>query len=470
MTTANSPPKHKLIEIEWPEFGECEPPPPPPLEEYEARIAATRAAMARCGLSHLVVYGDREHCANLLWLTGLDPRFEEALFVLRETGPPLFIVGIECKDYLPISPLWVAGKMRSECFQPFSLLSMPRGESRLIGEILRDEAIDPGSRVGCAGWKYYSEQEHPQGAHTLELPAYLADTLRELAGYDNVVNAAGIFADPDTGLRTFCSPGEVARMEYANILASEGMKRMIFNLREGMTDHELARYAGYNGLPLSCHPTLSTGRDLIGLASPSGEVIRRGFPLSANISYWGSNCCRAGWLASSAQDLPAEARDYVGQFAGPYFAAMAEWFGMLEIGRPGGDLDRLIRNRLPFETYNIVLNAGHLIHFDEWLSSPVYPDSVVKLHSGMALQADVIPSSPAYFSTRMEDTFVLAGETLRADLQARFPDCLKRCRHRRKFMTDVLGIDLPAEVLPLSNMTGIVPPYLMSPLQLLAVE
>ena len=88
----------------------------------------------------------------------------------------------------------------------------------------------------------------------------------------------------------------------------------------------------------------------------------------------------------------------------------------------------------------------------------------------MAFQADVIPSSPAYFSTRMEDTFVLADEDLRGSLGSRFPDCAARCRRRRKFMADVLGIPLPDEVLPLANMPAIVPPYLMNPGLLLAME
>ena len=66
------------------------------------------------------------------------------------------------------------------------------------------------------------------------------DTLRELAGRENVTNATAILMHPDTGLRTFCSPAEIAYFEYTNVLASEGMKRMLFGMREGMTDHELA--------------------------------------------------------------------------------------------------------------------------------------------------------------------------------------------------------------------------------------
>jgi hypothetical protein len=163
------------------------------------------------------------------------------------------------------------------------------------------------------------------------------------------------------------------------------------------------------------------------------------------------------------------ARDYVENFAGPYFEALAEWFGMLTIGTPGGRLEKLIAARLPFEKFGIFLNPGHLIHLDEWVSSPIYPGSQVPLRSGMAVQVDVIPSSPVYFSTRMEDGVVLAHADLRQRLASDHPACYQRCRQRRDFMTDVLGIDLPEEILPRSNMTAIVPPFFLRPNRVLAL-
>ena len=107
---------------------------------------------------------------------------------------------------------------------------------------------------------------------------------------------------------------------------------------------------------------------------------------------------------------------------------------------------------------------------DEWLSSPIYPGSDVPLHSGMAMQVDVIPSSPIYSSTRMEDGVVIADETLRREIGEQFPDCLARCQKRRDFMASVLGIPLPAEILPLSNIPAIVPPFFLSPNMILAME
>src|ERR1700729_2245487 len=148
---------------------------------------------------------------------------------------------------------------------------------------------------------------------------------------------------------------------------------------------------------------------------------------------------------------------------------MGESFAVLKPGTPGGKLWRLIRERLPFDRFGIFLNPGHLIHLDEWLSSPIYPGSDVPLGSGMAIQVDVIPSSPAYFSTRMEDGVVLADAALRRTLQTLYPDCFSRCRKRRAFMIDVLGIDLPEDVLPLSNMPAIVSPFFLRPNQIFAV-
>jgi hypothetical protein len=149
---------------------------------------------------------------------------------------------------------------------------------------------------------------------------------------------------------------------------------------------------------------------------------------------------------------------------------MGEWFDALRIGTPGGTLARLIDEKLPFDEFGIFLNAGHLIHFDEWLSSPIYPGSDLPLRSGMAIQVDVIPDSPVYFSTRMEDGIVLADRTLRQELETAFPDCYARCQRRRAFMTDTLGIALPDEVLPLSNIPAIVPPFFLNPNLVLALQ
>ncbi len=460
-----------LKRVDWPSFGPVRHPAPASKEEFQSRVDRARQEMLRRGLTHLVVYGDREHFANLTYLCGIDPRFEEALLILGEARSPLLLVGNECWGYLGHSPLWRDKALRAELFQPLSLPNEPRGHSRLLREILAEEGIAGTAKVGCCGWKYYSDREDPEGRFAIDAPAYVVDTLRRLAAHDRVTNATGIFNDPDSGLRTFCSAAEIAYFEFTNTLASDGMTGMLHAIRDGALDYDVARAAGYNGEPLGCHMTVNTGDPLsFGLSSPMGSTVRRGDPLSLNICYWGSNVCRSGWVARSAQDLPSGARDYAEVFAGPYFAAMSEWVRLLRPGQPGAALNDAIQSRLPFDRFGITLNPGHLIHLEEWLSSPIFPGSSIRLHSGMVMQADVIPSSPTYASSRVEDGYAIADTALQASIKRDYPECHARCLKRREFMRTVLGIDVPHEVLPLANMAGCIPPFFLDPHLVFALE
>ena len=67
-------------------------------------------------LTHLVVYGDREHFANIAYLTGFDPRFEEALLIFPSSGTPLLVVGNECEAYVGVSPLFQRRKVKERAF------------------------------------------------------------------------------------------------------------------------------------------------------------------------------------------------------------------------------------------------------------------------------------------------------------------------------------------------------------------
>jgi hypothetical protein len=420
--------------------------------------------MEQEGFTHLVVYGDREHFANILYITGLDPRYEEVILIVSPDRSPLLLLGNECFGYAKVSPLCVSGEMRTEKFQPLSLLDQPKGESRSLREIFHSEGFQSASQVGCAGWKYFAPGELADAQRALEIPCFIADTLRDIAGFQNVRNATHIFMNPESGLRSFASASEIAYFEYTNTLASDGVRNMLFNLREGMKDYELAGFCRFNGVPLCCHMTLLTGDTWeLGLTGPVGAIIRRGEPLALNLGYWGSNICRAGWVVRSSRELPARADGYIERFAGPYFEVLAEWFRMLRIGTPGGDLWKRIHQALPVETFGITLNPGHLIHLEEWLSSPVFRDSLIRFHSGMVFQSDVIPASPNYGSTRMEDGYALADASLRRQLQREYPEAYARCLRRRDFMIERLGFELTEEVLPLSNMPAIVPPFFLAP-------
>jgi Xaa-Pro aminopeptidase len=463
-------PAHRLIELEWPEFPGADRPPQIVTAEYQARLGRLREGMARRRLSHVVVYADREHFANLQYLTGFEPRFEEACLVVRESGTPLVVVGNECVGYLAVSPTWRDGLLRHERQPSFSLQNQPRGGARPLREIFAGEGISTGSRVGCIGWKWFEAGELADPIHAVELPSFIVDELRDLAGFEAVENATDLLMHPAHGLRARASAAEIAYFEYAGARSGDAMRRMIFAIRDGATDFEVAQAMQYTGEPLNCHVTLVTGDTrAMGMSSPVGAVVRRGDPWAANVAYWGSNVCRAGWVARDERDLPASARDYVPRFAGRYFEVMGDWLAKLRVGTPGSVLHDAVFQALPSDLFGITLNAGHLVHMDEWLSTPVFPESSIAVASGMVFQMDVIPVSATYFSTRIEDGVAVADATLRAELARDFPGCWARCQARRRFMTQVLGFELAEELLPLSNIPGLVPPFLLDPRRVFAL-
>jgi hypothetical protein len=82
----------------------------------------------------------------------------------------------------------------------------------------------------------------------------------------------------------------------------------------------------------------------------------------------------------------------------------------------------------------------------------------------MVMQVDIIPATGGpYFTTNIEDGIVLADSTLRDTLARSFPDLWERVTLRRAFMRDTLGIDLHPDVLPLSNLPAVLPPFLLRP-------
>ncbi|HEX7345184.1 MAG TPA: hypothetical protein VF253_00230, partial [Candidatus Limnocylindrales bacterium] len=68
----------RLTDIDLPAFGMPDAMPEFPAATYEARLARLRERADARGLDRILVYADREHSATISFLTGFDPRFEEA--------------------------------------------------------------------------------------------------------------------------------------------------------------------------------------------------------------------------------------------------------------------------------------------------------------------------------------------------------------------------------------------------------
>jgi hypothetical protein len=453
--TSNRP---RLASIELPAFGRSAARPVLHDGLHADRLARLRARARGAGFTELVVYADREHSANLSFLTGFDPRFEEAILIIgvASDDEPAILVGNECWGLAGSAPL----PMRRHRYQELSLPSQPRDRSDALDVIVEAEGIRPGSRVGVIGWKPLARPE------LLDVPSYLADELRESVGpAGSVVNAVGLLIDPADGLRIVNEVEQLAAFEDAACRTSDGVLAVVRGIRPGMTEAEAVGLLGWDGSPLSCHLMLTAGpRATFGLHSPSDRPIARGDRFTVAFGIWGALNCRAGFVVESASELPSEIRDYVDRLVAPYFAAVAEWYGALRIGVTGGQLFSIIDRRIGDPFFGLFLNPGHQLHLDEWVNSPIASGSTIELRSGMCFQADIIPATGTpYFTTNIEDGLALADEALRASFAARYPEAWARIEARRTFMASALGIDLHPDVLPFSNIPAFLPPFILRP-------
>ncbi len=449
-------PTARLAAVDLPLLPRPDTAPELPASIYPIRVERLRERAAERGYDRLVVYADREHSANLAYLTGFDPRFEEAILILGMTGPPLLLAGNECIGLARAAALPVEAVL----FQELSLPGQPRDRSRPLPEILSGAGVGRGSSVGCIGWKTAPDRSW------MDAPAYLVDALRAaVGGVGSVENATDLLIDAGDGLRVVNEAEQIAAFEHAACETSTGVRNLLGGLRPGMREREAVRLLEWSGAPLSCHLMLTAGpRARHGLLSPGDRIIERGDPLTVAFGIWGALNCRAGFVVEEASELPEGIRDYVDRLVAPYFEAVAEWYGALRVGVAGGVLQEIIDRRLGDPFFGIFLNPGHQLHLDEWVNSPISRGSRTELRSGMVLQVDIIPATGGpYFTTNIEDGIALADAALRDELARSFPGLWERVGLRRAFMRNALGIDLHPDVLPLSNLPALLPPFLLRP-------
>ena len=454
-----------LTDIELPDFGD-------PLSEphlgrslYAARLDRLRARMRLHDLDAVLIYGDREHMANICWTSGYDPRFEEALLLVTPDRTPTLFAGNEGYPYAELAE----GVFERQLWQPLSLMGQPRDKPRPLPGLLRGAGLKQGMRIGIAGWKGFETEDGSFDPLWFETPHYLVELLK---AFGPVSNVALLFMNPANGLRVINEPAQIACLEYASTKSSSALRRLIRGARPGMTEHDACRNMGLDGFMQSVHINMCAGpRARYGLPSPSMRIIEHGDPIVAGHGLMGALNCRAGFMVSDASELPPAIRDYVEKLVAPYFEAACAWYETVGIGVAGGDIFEAVMSRLGDPFFGIGLNPGHLIHLDEWVHSPIRKASEQKLSSGMALQCDIIPATGTdYFTSNIEDGVALADETLRGELRSQYPEAWARIEARRAFMIGKLGIRLKPEVLPLSNIAGWLPPFWLAPAKAMAMR
>jgi hypothetical protein len=422
-----------------------------PPREYEARVAEL---VRRAGVDRVVVYGDREHAANLQFLCGFDPRFEEALLLLAPEARPTLVVGNEGFGYAEA----VARGVDVTLCQSLSLLDQARADAPRLDHVLRDAGFARGERVGVVGWKYLTAAETDEPGRPAFVPAFVVSAVRAVTDEDPVDCTALVMAPAD-GLRAVNSAAQIAAFEWGAARASAAVLRIVGSTAPGRSELELAGAAGYEGEPLTCHVMLSAGSDaIVGLRSPGARRVGEGDGITTAVGYAGGLCCRAG-LVTREPD-----RDFFETFVAPYYGALAAWYSTIGVGVRGGSVHDAVLAALDGAPFRPMLNPGHLGSYDEWLSSPIRAGSDDVVGSGAVFQCDVIPTPlPPGRALNCEDTVALADGDLRAELERDHPGLWARVTARRAFARAELGLELGDDVLPLSDSVGYLAPFWLDP-------
>jgi len=410
------------------------------------------AVYSKAGTTWVFVYADREHNANILHLTGFDPRFEEAVLLLGPGGKRIVITGNESESFTAISPLPGLEVMLS---QTMSLMGQDRTRAPRLESVLREAGLSAGDSVGVVGWKYLETEEWEDERPGFIVPHYMVVTLaRIIGGHDGLRDVTAILMHPNHGTRSIVDADQIAAFEWASTRASASIWNMVTKARPGQREIDAATNFLYAGEPLTAHSMFSSGdanTTIHGLNSAGSRVLNKGDGVTTAVGYWGGLSSRAGLLDDQDDD-------FVKTAAG-YFDALVQWYETARLGATGDELHRAVVNKLAESNLKSALNAGHLTSYDEWSHSPVRPGSTDTIQSGMVFQVDVIPTPmlPGK-ALNCEDAVAIADAALRAEIAQKHPETWARIESRRAFVRDSIGVALADHLLPLSNIQLCLPP------------
>ena len=446
----------KLKEIEAPKPEEGLIPVMLSDETMQNRKARLLESMQKDGFDAVVVYADLEHGSNFEYLCGFLPRFEEALLILHANGKAFMVLGNE--------NLNKAGKARIEAvpihMPHFSLPNQPMQTEKSVAQILASCELEDAEKIGLIGWKNFTS--HVEDNHLLfDLPYFLVEALKTVCGKAQFTNAAYLLIG-ENGVRTTNNANEFAHYEYGAALAGNCILKPMDRLKVGKTEMEMAETLAADGQRHSVVTIMATGaRFEKANLYPGNKQIQCGDKISITTGFKGGLQSRAGYAVECAEQLPEKEQDYLKAVAIPYFQAVKTWLETIEIGINGNDLYEAVETVLPKEDYGWTLNPGHLCADEEWMSSPIYPQSEETLQSGMLFQIDIIPSVNGYGGVSCESGILLADEQLRKAIAKEYPAVWERIVKRRAYMQEVLGIRIQEDVLPTSMATAYLRPYLL---------
>ena len=281
-----------LRALALPDFGPLGGQPDIPAATYDARA---NDAYRRAGVDWLAVYADREHFGNMAFLSGFEPRFEEAFLLLGTNGRRLLITGNESESYAAIARLPGLTVLLS---QTLSLMAQDRTQQPRLVDCLRDAGVRAGDSIGFVGWKYLEpEEDEDYSNRVFRAERLCGDVSAHRRDRGRLGDATAILMHPEKGLRATIDADQIAAFEWAATRCSLAVWRVVSGVREGDSEFDAVARMGYAGDPLNVHTmfaSASPGATIVGLRSPTGRRLQRGDGVTTAIGHWGALSSRAG--------------------------------------------------------------------------------------------------------------------------------------------------------------------------------
>lgn len=451
------------MDIEWkkvklPNFEVPDEMPEIPNSVYEARC---QKIYDIANSKWVIIYGDREHFANIHYFTEFDPRWEEALLILGPNKKKYMLIGNEGLIYESAIKLDV----ETVLCQSFSLMGQDRTKSKKLENILKDLGMNRGDDVGVCGWKYVEESEI--GNHqTFFIPTFITSCIQSVVGgSEKIADITEYVMHPIRGLRAHNEVEQLAVFEWGAARASKAVWNIVKGTEPNISEFEAVSHMGYAGEPFTMFMNYATGKDaIVGLRSPSGKQIKLGDGVFTALGYRGGLSARAGLVE-------AKNEEFLNKWAIPYFKGIVAWYEKVAIGVKGGDVQSKVTETLKEGGLRPLLNPGHSSGTDEWLHTFFTPGNQEVIASGMAIQCDIIPTPlEDGIQLNSEDTVVFADEKLRASIKEKYPEMWSRIVARQQFMRNSLGIHISDDLLPFSTTPGYYAPLFLSPDYVLTVK
>lgn len=426
-------------------------------ETMKARKDAILNRMKENDLDSIVVWADLEHGNNFEYLVGFLPRFEEALLVLHKDGTAEIVLGNEnlnkaSKSRIPVTPVHMPH---------FSLPNQPMKTDKSVSEILKQCNLSQDKKIGLVGWKNFTSK-YDENSELFDLPSFVVEALKKNLPNTKFVNATFIFIG-ENGARCTNNANEFAHYEFGAALVGNCMLKAMDKLDVGVSEMKVADELDAGGQTHSVVTIMATGaRFEKANMYPTNKKIKLADPLSITTGFKGGLQSRGGYAVHDENELPENLKGYLDAVAKPYFNAVVHWLENIHIGMKGRELYDSIENVLPKEKYGWTLNPGHLCADEEWLSSPVYPESEEVLKSGMLFQIDIIPSVSGFGGISCESGVMIADKELRDSIASEYPGIWDRIVKRQEYMKNELGIQISDEILPTSMATAYCKPWLLN--------